>query len=251
MRWNIGYIGVKDLFTLFNLLGGVFGIYFAISGRVDYAAYAIFAGFVFGDALDGQVARLTNTGNAFGSEFDAAADHMSQCIAPAVMVFAAYSQAGWEWTGVYLMALLISTGTLRQARSVTAPFEYSLVYPGLPRTSSGLTAMAMPNATLFFKYWDYGLEGGIVVITLVSLLNLMPVPYMTHKGRTLQPYVKILVAMFFLVPASTLIFARQFFFDGIFFFTFCYALTAWIPLRPDERQEFYARYRDWTARLNR
>lgn len=250
MRWNIGYLGIKDLFTLINLLGGVFGIYFAVTGRIDYAAYAIFAGFVFGDALDGQVARMTNTLNAFGGEFDAAADHLSQAIAPAVMVFAAYYQAGWEWSGVYLMALLISTATLRQARGNVSSFDYKLAYPGLPRTSSGLTAIAMPNATLFFENFEYGMEGGIGVITIVALLNLMPIPYMTHKGRALQTYVKILVVVYFAVPILLFIFARPFVFDCVFVLSFGYALTAWIPLQPDERKEFYSRYRAWTQRLN-
>ena len=250
MRWNIGYLGIKDLFTLINLLGGVFGIYFAIVGQVDYAGYAIFAGFVFGDALDGQVARLTKTGNIFGGEFDNAADHISQAVAPAVMIYAAYHQAGWDWAGIYLMALLISTGTLRQARSLAVPFEFKLAYPGLPRTASGLLAISMPNTTLFYEYWEYGREGGIVVLTAAALLNLMPVPYMSHKGRAFQTYVRILLASFFLLLIPLFLFARPFVFDWVFAMTFGYSLTAWIPLRPDERKEFYARHRAWSARLN-
>ncbi len=49
MRWNIGYFGVKDLFTMINLLGGVGGIYFALNGQLAYAAYSIFCGWMFGD----------------------------------------------------------------------------------------------------------------------------------------------------------------------------------------------------------
>ena len=94
MRWSVGYFGVKDLFTMVNVLGGVFGIYFAAIGEPAMAGYAILAGYFFGDALDGPVARLTKTGNRFGSEFDSAADHIGQGIAPAVVVFSAYRLAG-------------------------------------------------------------------------------------------------------------------------------------------------------------
>ena len=35
MRWNIGYFGAKDLFTLINLSGGLFGVYFAFQGDIQ------------------------------------------------------------------------------------------------------------------------------------------------------------------------------------------------------------------------
>ena len=250
MRWTIGYIGVKDFFTLINLLGGVFGIYFAIAGQIDYAAYSIFIGYGLGDCLDGLVARLTKTGNRFGSEFDAATDHLAQAVAPAVIVFAAYTQAGWKWMGLFLMALIITTATLRQARGRVAQFRFRLAYNGLPRTISGLTVVAMPNATLFFQNWDYGLEGGVGVICLVALLNLAPVPYMSHNGRALQGYVKILALAFFAVPVILFVFARDFVLDFVFVLSFGYALTAWIPLYPDERKAYYDEYRIWSKKLN-
>jgi phosphatidylglycerophosphate synthase len=84
--------------------GGVAGIYFAAIGKPDWAGYAILAGYFFGDALDGPVARATGTGNRFGSEFDSAADHIGQGIAPAVVVFSAYHLIGQTTIGVALMA---------------------------------------------------------------------------------------------------------------------------------------------------
>ena len=35
MRWNIGPFGVKDLFTLVNLLGGIFAVHFVVDGAAD------------------------------------------------------------------------------------------------------------------------------------------------------------------------------------------------------------------------
>ncbi|HEX2659274.1 MAG TPA: CDP-alcohol phosphatidyltransferase family protein, partial [Polyangia bacterium] len=79
-RWTIGPFGVKDLFTIINLLGGVAGIIFVIHGQPRLAGLAVFAGYLFGDALDGMVARMTGTSNKFGSEFDTATDHFAQAI---------------------------------------------------------------------------------------------------------------------------------------------------------------------------
>ena len=39
LAWSIGYFGVKDLFTIINLLGGVVGIHFALAGLRTLAAF--------------------------------------------------------------------------------------------------------------------------------------------------------------------------------------------------------------------
>lgn len=249
MRWNIGYFGVKDLFTIINLLGGVLGIYFAFEGQIEYAGYAIFAGYIFGDSLDGQVARLTRTSNAFGGEFDSAADHIGQGVGPAIIVFAAYRLAGYETLGIVLMAALITTASIRQARFNVDAFKYPLTYCGLPRTISGIVAVSLPNSTLFFKESNLGYEGAAVVLMLTAILNLCPVPYMTHKGRKLQTYVKPFVVLFFVAPVLLVLFAPQFLYDFIFVWTFGYALTAWIPLTPTERREYWAEYKRWSHQV--
>lgn len=249
MRWSIGYFGVKDLFTIINLLGGVGGMYFAMQGQPVYAGYAIFLGYLLGDALDGQVARLTKTSNKFGGEFDSAADHIGQGIAPAFIVYAAYDLGGHRWLGLALMAFLIATASIRQARFNVDAFDYPLTYCGLPRTVSGLVALSLPNATFFFHDSGMGYEGAAVILALVGALNLSPVPYMTHKGRKLQTYVKVAVAAFLLVPPALLVFAPRFFYDFVFFIAFGYALAAWFPLTAEERRAYWAEYTRWSHQV--
>ena len=99
MRWNIGPFGVKDLFTLVNLLGGVFCVHFVVVGQPTLAGFALLAGYLLGDTLDGPIARLTKTSNKFGSEFDTATDHFAQAIVPAVIVFGVYAQLGHRAAG--------------------------------------------------------------------------------------------------------------------------------------------------------
>jgi phosphatidylserine synthase len=249
VRWSVGYFGVKDLFTVINLLGGVLGIYFAMHGRIDLAGYALFAGFLFGDALDGQVARLTKTGNRFGGEFDRATDHLAQGIVPAIVVYEGYALMGREVTGVVLMALLVTTASIRQARLSTVPFEFPH-YCGLPRTVSGFVALSLPNCELFFRGQPWGPEIGIGVIGLMAILNLAPIPYMGHRGkRKMQGYVKIVALLFLTAPLLLFAFARVYLYDFIFACSFGYALTAWIPLLPEERRAFWAEYRRWSAEV--
>lgn len=247
MRWSVGYFGVKDLFTMINVLGGVFGIYFAAIGDPAMAGYAILAGYFFGDALDGPVARLTKTGNRFGSEFDSAADHIGQGIAPAVVVFSAYRLGGHQIMGLMLMAALISTASIRQARFNVAKFDFPLTYCGLPRTVSGFIALAYPNSMLF-KHTSFGFEIGVVVIGAVAALNIVPIPYMTHRGkRAMQLWVKPLVLSFLVSPFIAFFVARAYTFDVMFIHALAYVAAGWLPVLPDERRAFYAEYRRWAT----
>jgi phosphatidylserine synthase len=252
IRWSIGYFGVKDIFTIINLVGGALGIHYAMQGRLDWAAHAILAGYLFGDALDGQVARWTKTGNRFGGEFDKITDHLAQTIAPAILLYKAYAMGGRDILGIVLMSVVITGASIRHARMATAPFNYPYGYCGLNRTVSGLIALALPNAELFFKQQPWGYDIGAIIVVIMAILNLAPIPYMSHRGeRKMQPYVKALAVMFVTAPLALFIFQRQYLYDFIFVCTFGYALTAWIPVLPQERRAFYDEYRRWASEVAR
>ena len=165
MRWNIGPFGVKDLFTLVNLMGGVGAIVFVVEGNLPAAGTALLLGYLLGDTLDGPVARMTKTSNKFGSELDTATDHFVQAIAPAVIVYAAYARGGHATAGVVLMALVVACGTIRQALFSVAKMGDPLMYCGLPRTVSGYGAMAYVLSHLFFALNPARYAVGAVVIT--------------------------------------------------------------------------------------
>ena len=234
---------------MINLLGGVFGIYFCFLGDPAWAGYAILAGYFFGDALDGPVARVTRTDNRFGSEFDSAADHIGQGIAPAVVVFTAFRLAGHATTGLLLMAALISSASIRQARFNVDRFDSPLTYCGLPRTVSGFVALAYPNS-LLFKETAVGYPLGIGIIGAVAVLNLLPIPYMTHRGkRKMQGWVKALVLTFLVTPFGAFIFARHYTFDVMLVYALGYAALGWLPILPAERAAFYDEYRRWAGQV--
>src|SRR2546430_967983 len=73
---------VPSLFTLFNLFFGIWSMVLASRGEFYRASwYIFFAGIL--DALDGRVARLSNTGSRFGAELDSLVDVVSFGVAPA------------------------------------------------------------------------------------------------------------------------------------------------------------------------
>src|SRR5215831_154936 len=211
MRKNIGPFGLKDLFTLVNLMGGVGAIVFVVQGNLLAAGTALLLGYLLGDTLDGPVARMTKTSNKFGSELDTATDHFVQAIAPAVVVYAAYARGGHPVAGVVLMSLVIACGTVRQALFSVAKMGDPLMYCGLPRTVSGYGAMAYVLSHLFFTLNPARYTVGAVVIGAFALLNLLPIPYMTHRGgRRMQTHVQLLVFGFLVTPVAAFFVAPKY-----------------------------------------
>jgi phosphatidylserine synthase len=253
LRWNIGPLGVKDLFTLVNLMGGVFAIRFVLDGQLAWAGYALLVGYLLGDSLDGPVARLTRTSNRFGSEFDTATDHFVQAIVPGIIVYAIYARAGHPTIGVVLLGVVVGCATIRQAMFSVATLGDPLMYCGLPRTVSGYAAMSFVLSRWFsLRGGDAGYTIGAVLIPALALMGLLPIPYMTHKGvRRMQTYVKVLVASFLVTPVLALFAAREYTFDVLFIWMAGYAAFAWFPLTAEEKRSFFERYRRWLAEVGR
>jgi CDP-diacylglycerol--serine O-phosphatidyltransferase len=254
--------GLKDVFTCINLLGGLGAIIFCIHGNVRYAAYSFLLGYLLGDALDGLVARLTQTGNLFGKEFDSISDHLAQCIAPAVIVYTSYQDIvlpaalsgavpyASDLFAAALAGLIVIMGSIRHARGSVAAGNFPMAYIGLPRTASAFIIVSFLNSKLFI-HAPGGEWAGAVLLVLMSAAHVLPLPFRTHHGRALKPYVKMLILGFFVTTIASLIFFREFVFDVTFFWLFGYALTSWMPLEPEERQAFFARAREWALEVRR
>lgn len=252
VRFSVGPFGVKDLFTLVNLMGGVAAVYYLFEGRPQAAGASLLFGYLFGDALDGMVARLTRTSNRFGSEFDTATDHLVQAIVPAIIVFVVYARCGHKTVGFVLMSVIMACATIRQALFSVARLGDPLMYCGLPRTVSGYASMALVLSHSFGSFGGPHYVVGATVIALLAVMGLLPIPYMTHRGsRRMQTWVKVFVVAFLVTPVLALFVATDFTFDILFVWMFGYAALAWLPLHKDERAAFFARYREWAAEVSR
>jgi len=90
-RLRRGMFLLPSLFTMGNIAAGFFSItetMKAISGdaqtHLDWAAIAIVLAIPF-DALDGRIARMTNTTSEFGKELDSLADAITFGVAPSLL----------------------------------------------------------------------------------------------------------------------------------------------------------------------
>ena len=88
-----GMFVLPSLFTAGNIAAGYYAIMQSLQGsrleprHFDYAALAILFAIPF-DAIDGRIARMTNTTSDFGKELDSLADVITFGVAPSILAFA-------------------------------------------------------------------------------------------------------------------------------------------------------------------
>lgn len=94
-RLRRGMFLLPSLFTMGNIAAGYYAITQAIAAigssgdahtHLDWAAIAILFAIPF-DALDGRIARMTNTASEFGKELDSLADVITFGVAPSLLAF--------------------------------------------------------------------------------------------------------------------------------------------------------------------
>lgn len=87
-----GMYVLPSLFTAGNIAAGYYAITQSLQGsrmepqHFDYAALAILFAIPF-DALDGRIARMTNTTSEFGKELDSLADVITFGVAPSILAY--------------------------------------------------------------------------------------------------------------------------------------------------------------------
>jgi len=237
--------GVKDLFTTINLMGGVVGMCLCIDGQPYYAGVSVLLGYLLGDTMDGYVARKLGTANQFGAEFDTISDHMSHVIAPAAIVYKVYIDQHllpepWMNQGlsIALAGSLVLTVSIRHARNIVSPVDYTGVWAGLPRSVVGFWAIAYCNASLTPDvpggYWI-----GVFLIPAMGIATLTYLPFPSHRiARMHTWYVRIVMASWFIVLGASIVFAPRYIFDVLFVFMTGYALTSWRALSGAELADF-------------
>ncbi|MCL4279250.1 MAG: CDP-diacylglycerol--serine O-phosphatidyltransferase, partial [Ignavibacteriaceae bacterium] len=129
---------IPNLFTAMNMFCGFLSIINASEGNYEYSAWLIFVAAVF-DALDGLVARLTNSSSELGVELDSLSDVVSFGAAPSFLLYKTFFYSMNTW-GILISALPLIAGGFRLAR-----FNIQLVgfsksfFLGLPIPSAALT----------------------------------------------------------------------------------------------------------------
>ena len=213
---------LANLFTAANMLSGLCAILFALSGRIDLAPFAIFAGALF-DFLDGFIARKLKIAGEMGKQLDSLADMVTFGIAPGVIMFVLLTKmsALWMWGGdlnsTSLMLQVDWSGWLHAMISFDSSNFFPFVVLFIPffslfrlakfnidtRQSESFIGLPTPANTLFFMSFPLALSYGSpsvsnlpffefmfnpivmsILIVLMSLMLVSELPLFSLKFKT-------------------------------------------------------------------
>jgi CDP-diacylglycerol--serine O-phosphatidyltransferase len=164
---------LPNLFTTVTLFGGFYAIVMAMSGRFENAAFGILAAIV-ADALDGRIARMTNTATDFGKEYDSLCDMVAFGVAASLVMFAFSLQhlTEYRWLGGKLGWVLAFTYTACAALRL-ARFNVLTAIAGGNKDFFGLPSPAAAGLVAFFVWCadSYNFTGPEVLVP-ASLLTL-------------------------------------------------------------------------------
>lgn len=195
---------LPNLITTAALYFGFFAIVQATKGNFELSASAVFAAMVL-DALDGRVARLTNTTSDFGAEYDSLSDVIAFGLAPALVVYewALYSMNKLGWLVAFIY---VACAALRLARFNIRHVMDKRYFQGLPSPAAAAVLAAWvwllesyQFDALGLRYVTWGLTL-VVAGAMVSNIKFRSFKDMDLKGRV--PFIALLpVVLFFVLLA--------------------------------------------------
>lgn len=195
---------IPNLFTAINMFCGFLSILSASEGNYNYAAWLIFIAATF-DALDGMVARLTNSTSELGVELDSLSDIVSFGAAPSFLLYKTYFYSMDTW-GIIISALPLIAGGFRLAR-----FNIQLVgfsksfFLGLPIPSSALTIASFVLAFYNDGYQKPISEFVTPMILILAFLMVSNIRYETIPKISLNSVKEKPFHFIFLIVAVLLV----------------------------------------------
>ncbi|MEF2144822.1 MAG: CDP-diacylglycerol--serine O-phosphatidyltransferase, partial [Desulfovibrionaceae bacterium] len=156
---------LPNLLTTASLFLGFMGVVWSMQGDFEICAMAILGSAVF-DALDGRVARLTNTTSEFGVQYDSLADLVAFGVSPAVLVYT-WQLSQYGRLGLMASFLLVACGALRLARfNVQVKITDKRFFTGLPIPAAACT---LATLVLFMPYIPERLADSVLAPSLLVL----------------------------------------------------------------------------------
>lgn len=178
---------VPNSFTVGNMLAGYMSMFFAV--KQDFIMAALMIGLAaFLDAIDGKVARITNSSSKFGVEYDSLADVVSFGVAPSVLIYQFYF-IQLENVGLLFSFMPLLFGSIRLARfNVQLSGFTKTHFSGLPIPAGAITIISY--IVLVEKYFagEPFPRLMMAVTVIVSLLMVSNIRYevakISFKGNT-------------------------------------------------------------------
>ena len=197
---------LPNAFTTAALFCGFYAIVMAMNMQFSNAAVAIFAAMVL-DAVDGRVARLTNTQSEFGAQYDSLSDMVSFGAAPALIVYE-WSLRGMGKLG-WLAAFVYCAGAaLRLARfNTNIAVVDKRFFQGLPSPAAAalvagfiwlMDDLRIAGVDFLWLSWSITLYAGLTMVTNVPFYSFKDVNF-----RKSVPFIAIFLIVLIFVAVSS------------------------------------------------
>jgi CDP-diacylglycerol--serine O-phosphatidyltransferase len=197
---------LPNAFTTAALFCGFYAIVMAMNQRFEHACWAVFIAMIL-DALDGRVARLTNTQSEFGAQYDSLSDMVSFGAAPALVIYE-WSLRGlgkWGWIAAFVYC---AGAALRLARfNTNIEVVDKRFFQGLPSPAAAgvvvgfIMFMTDPDINISARQVDWVSWCLAVFAGLTMVSN---VPFYSFKDVNFRKSVPFIV-VFLIVLALALV----------------------------------------------
>jgi len=203
---NRGIYLLPNAFTTAALFCGFYAIVMAMNGQFSNAAVAIFAAMVL-DAVDGRVARLTNTTSEFGAQYDSLSDMVSFGAAPALIMYE------WALRGMgklgWLAAFVYCAGAaLRLARfNTNIAVVDKRFFQGLPSPAAAalvagfiwlMDDLRIAGTDFNWLSWTITLYAGLTMVTNAPFYSFKDVNF-----RKSVPFIAVFLIVLIFVAVSS------------------------------------------------
>lgn len=203
---NRGIYLLPNAFTTAALFCGFYAIVMAMNGQFSNAAVAIFAAMVL-DAVDGRVARLTNTTSEFGAQYDSLSDMVSFGAAPALIMYE------WALRGMgklgWLAAFVYCAGAaLRLARfNTNITVVDKRFFQGLPSPAAAalvagfiwlMDDLRIAGSDFNWLSWTITLYAGLTMVTNAPFYSFKDVNF-----RKSVPFIAVFLIVLIFVAVSS------------------------------------------------
>ena len=198
---------LPNLFTTASLFSAFYSIIASLKGQYDTAVMAIFVGMVM-DALDGRIARMTNTQTNFGAEYDSLSDMVTFGVAPSVLLYSwtleRLGKIGWLAAFIYTAAVALRLARFNpQLETADKCYFQGLACPAAAAVVASFVWVC--NSGRGAGLWTGGLAIGFllsVAALMVSNVRYYSFKEFDLKGKVPFLHVLMIVLMFAAIAIS-------------------------------------------------
>lgn len=204
---------IPNLFTLLNLFSGSVATIFAVNGKLEWAAWAVFLG-IFFDFFDGFFARRLKVESELGLQLDSLADMVTSGLVPGIVMYKLIKMSDIsDWiSGSWIpyLGLIVTLASAYRLAKFNVSSDQKSYFIGLPTPANALLILSFPliishqnndtiNSIILNPYFLIPLVA-ISSVLLNAPIKLIALKFKTWDiGSNITTYILLILGVVFLI----------------------------------------------------